>query len=67
MSEKKKTLRQEVEDGLAVDGIYCLDSCMYKSFDFCILFSKKTGYSFKVDRAKRVKKCLQHFKGKVYQ
>lgn len=42
-------------------GIYCDERCFYKHYTLCFLFGKITGYNYKLDIAKRVKKCIKHF------
>ena len=59
---RRKSLRKEIEEGVAFDGIFCESQCRYKSFEYCALFAEKTGYNFKLDRAKRTKKCKYYFK-----
>ncbi len=59
---KIKPLEKEIKDKLNIDGKYCLEGCAYKHFEYCVLFDIKTGYDFKVEKAKRCNKCLYYFK-----
>ncbi len=59
-----KSLRQEIEIHIDTDGIYCGEICLYKNYIWCKLVDEKTGYNFRLEKAKRVKKCLKFFPNK---
>jgi hypothetical protein len=65
-SKKKEEFIIEIQKKVIFEGIHCTRDCDFKGFnkfarEGCTLFNEMTRYNIKLDKPKRVKKCLKYF------
>lgn len=59
---KRISFKEEIQEKIITDSKYCSKKCNYKINTICNLFDKETKYDYKLDKVKRVRRCLFYFK-----